>query len=181
MRRLLLASSLWALTFTAAAQQPDWNMDGAQEINTSITTLPVADQQGIHRALAKRSANPHDVPASSELRATQIRTPSGHLFLVQALGNNFCGASGNCSFWVLSSDYNILLDTIAQMFKVQKSQHSVHPDIVTSMHDSASSGDLRQWRFTGPRYKPVACATYNYTNASGDTLTTPTLTPHPCS
>ena len=25
-----------------------------------------------------------------------------------------------------------------------------------------------------------ACATYTYTNPSGDTLTIPTITPHPC-
>ncbi len=179
-RKLLLTLALTSLLPHASAQQPDWNMDGAQAIHTSITTLTLADQQGIQRALARHSVNPDDVPASSNLRATQIHTPSGHLFLVQALGNNFCGAAGNCAFWILSSGYKIQLDTIAQMFKVEKSLHAGHPDILTSMHDSASSGDLRQWRFNGTQYKPAACATYNYATASGDTLTTPIIAPYPC-
>jgi hypothetical protein len=161
----------------AAAQQPNWNMDGLHEVNASIQTLPLQDRQGIKRAVAERPVNPHIISKPPELRAVRINTPSGHIFLVQASDNFFCSPIGNCAFWVLSSAYKILLDTNAQQFKVQTLLHSGHPDILTKMHGGATEGDLKQWRFNGIKYHRIACESYEFRDADGNDLKQPHITP----
>lgn len=173
MKRARLVTLILLLSCTlasAAAQEPDWNLGGAEEVTTSLTTLPAVDQQGIERALAEPADN---------LLAMRIKTSSGNIFLVQGLGND-CGASGNCTSWVLSSDYKILLKTIAQMFKVESSLHADLPDILTTTHGSAYAGDLQQWQFNGTLYRRVACATYSYQDSFGDTLRKPRITTRSC-
>ena len=173
--RSLAIIAITLATLSASAQTTpspsEWNLGGTQQVNALITSLPAEDQQGIERALSQPPAN---------LRAVRINTPSGHLFLVQVSGNTFCGASGNCTAWVLSSDYKIVLKTIAQGFKVETPLHAGQPDIMTTMHGSATSGNLQQWRFDGVKYNQVACASYSYTNSFGDTLRSPHITPYSC-
>jgi hypothetical protein len=85
-KRVALLTLIFACAIPSArAQHPDWDMNGAQEVNSSLKTLPAQDQHGIERALSKQPQN---------LRAMRVDTPSGHIFLVQGFGD-YCSPTGN--------------------------------------------------------------------------------------
>jgi hypothetical protein len=160
----------------STAQQPGWDIQGAQEVNQELRRLSTQDQQGIAHRLGEKS---------TDLRAVRIETPSNPLFLVQGVGTNFnCSPTGNCSFWILSSYYRILRKTIAQTAKVQSSSHYGLPDVITAMHGSAFESDLSLWQFNGKLYLRAGCATAAFGDASGDGDPTwydhPRITPRAC-
>jgi hypothetical protein len=66
------------------------------------------------------------------------------------------------------------------MIKVQRTLRNGQPDILTGMHGSAFSGDLKEWRFDGMKYHHVACASYDSTDGGGNELKQPRITPQPC-
>jgi hypothetical protein len=156
----------------ATAQHVDWDTSGVQVVSLPIGSLPAQDQQGIASRLHVKSA---------ELLAMRIKTATGHIFLVQSTYSAmWCGAAGNCPFWVLSSDYRILLSKVTQSFKLQSSMHHGLPDILTYMHSSATEGGLSYWQYQGSRYVRVACADAEYGDADGNAYKSPHISPLPC-
>jgi hypothetical protein len=161
MRRTLNFAIVFFTAFTyLSAQHLDWDMQGARQVSTSLQNLSPLDRRGIAKRLGEKPAN---------LRAMQIDSASGHLFIVQGTGDN-CSPTGNCSTWALNSDYKVLLSTIAQTIKIQPSKHDGQPDILTAMHGSAFSGGMKQWHFEGSAYRNVACAEYSYWDVNGKVL-----------
>jgi hypothetical protein len=156
----------------ASAQRVDWDMKGAQQVSLPLGSLPVQDQQGIAKRLKSKP---------SELLAMRVDTATGHIFLVQGVYRmgGICGAN-NCEFWILSSDYTVLLEKVTQMYKLQSSTHNGLPDIVTSMHGSAFESGLSYWRFQGKHYVRVACADSVYGDADGNAFKNPHISPLPC-
>ena len=115
----------------------------------------------------------------------RVDTPSGHLFLVQSVDYTFsCSPTGNCSFWILSSGYMVLRETIAQTVKVQSTVHHGLPDVITAMHGSAFESDLTRWEFNGKIYLRAGCAIAAFGDALGDKGATwydhPHITPGAC-
>jgi hypothetical protein len=157
----------------APAQQLDWDMSGWHEVDQAIGSLPVQDQLGIEHRLG---AKPTD------LRAMRVKTASGPIFIVQAVGfeDGWCSPTGNCSFWVLSGDYRILLEKVTQTFKLLANVHGGLPDVMTSMHGSAFESGLSYWRFQGKHYVRVACADAVYRDADGNLFKEPHISPYPC-
>jgi hypothetical protein len=102
------------------------------------------------------------------------------MFLVQGSGRILCGATGNCSSWVLSSDDKILMKTISEAIKVLPASHHGLPDLITTMNGSAFSGELKNWRFDGTIHHHIACASYDYADANGRELKHPRIRPEPC-
>jgi hypothetical protein len=166
---VLAALSLTSAMNVTIAQGISWNTKGLQEVESNIRSLPAEDQKGIVHRLGEKPEN---------LRAMTVKTASGRLFLVQGVGEG-CGAS-NCTFWVLNSDYRILLEKVTQAFQLQTSTHNGLPDIVTSMHGSVDESSLSYWQFQGKRYARVACADAVYADADGNTYKRPHISPHPC-
>jgi hypothetical protein len=157
----------------APAEQLDWDMSGWHEVDQAIDSLPVQDQLGIEHRLGAKPTN---------LRAMRVKTVSGPIFIVQAAGfeDEWCSPTGNCSFWVLSSDYRILLEKVTQTFKLQSGTHNGLPDIATSMHGSAFNSGLSYWRFQGKHYVRIACADAVYLDADGNAFKSPHISPQPC-
>ena len=153
----------------AQAQRVDWNMSGAKEVNEMIDKLPLADQMRIEERLRMKG---------SQLRGERIDTSSGHLFLVQGVGD-ICGAN-NCEFWILSGNYKVLLEKVTQTFKLLPSVHRGLPDLMTSMEGGAYDSSLSYWQFQGKRYVRVACADAVYGDADGNAFKSPHISPHPC-
>jgi hypothetical protein len=157
------------------AQPPEWDIQGAREVNQDLRTLSPQDQQGIAQRLGEKP---------TDLRAMRIETPSSHLFLVQTVDIPFnCSPTGNCSFWILSSGYMVLGKTIAQTAKVQSTAHYGLPDIITAMHGSAFESDLTRWQFNGKLYLRSACVTATFGDALGDHATWydhPHIAPRAC-
>jgi len=156
----------------ASSQRVDWDMKDAQVVSQPIGSLPAQDQQGISKRLNLKPV---------ELLAMQVKTASGHIFLVQSVYSPmWCGAASNCAFWILSSDYKVLLSKVTQSFKLQASMHHGHPDILTYMHGSATEASLSYWQFQGRRYVRVACADAEYGDGDGYIYKKPHISPHPC-
>lgn len=169
---VLLLILLAAVPCTSA-QRVDWDMKDAQVLSQPISSLPALDQQGIVRRLGVEP---------SELLAMRVETASGHIFLVQ--GKQYPGTTlfgnVNCKFWILSSNYKVLLKKVIETYKLQSTMHHGLPDIITSMHGSAFDSGLSYWRFHGTHYVRVACADAVYGDAEGNNFKNTHISPHPC-
>jgi hypothetical protein len=168
---LLITFCLMSGRAIASAQRIDWDMRDAQEVTSPINSLSPQDQQGIVRRLREGLVN---------LRAMAVQTTTGHIFVVEGIGDRFCSGDGNCEFWILSSDYQVLLEKVAQSFRLQPTTHHRLPDILTSMHGSAFESSLSYWRMRGNRYVRVSCVDVLYADADGNSLKNPRISSRRC-
>jgi hypothetical protein len=169
-----LTALLFGLTFCTApaiVAQSALDLSNMHVARTPITDISQPDRHEILNRLQI---------VASQLRAEVLTVTAERAFLVQGTGTEQCSPTGNCGFWILSSDYKILLTSTAQQFKIQPSSSAGYPDIVTTLHNSAYDGDLEQWQFDGTAYHATACAFYTYKNSFGDTYARARITPHPC-
>jgi hypothetical protein len=170
----VLSLVLFAAIPCASAQRVDWDMKGAQELSQPLSSLSTQDQAGILHLLG---GNPED------LRAMRVTTASSHIFLVQGINSSsestFCG-NANCEFWILSSNYKVLMENVTQTYKLLSTMHHGLPDIITSMHGSAYDSGLSYWRFQGKHYVRVTCADAEYGDWDGNFYRKPHISPHPC-
>jgi hypothetical protein len=71
----------------------------------------------------------------------------------------YCGATGNCQFWVLVADhgkYRLVLDTgLVRDFGFLKAKTHGYRDLVLWSHDSADRSPARLFQFDGKEYKEV--------------------------
>ncbi len=168
----VLSLMLLAAIPHATAQRVDWDTKDWQVVSQPLGSLPAQDQKGIASRLGVKP---------EELLALRVETASGHIFLVQGIYSPmWCGAASNCAFWVLSSDYKVLLSKVTQRFKLQASMHHGHPDILTYMHGSATAGALSYWQYQGTHYVRIACADGEYGDSDGNVFKNPHISPHPC-
>jgi hypothetical protein len=84
------------------------------------------------------------------------------LLFVAGWDQPLCGATGNCQYWVLDEQNNILLETSAKAVTVLGSSHHERPDLLFSSHDSASDTDRERWYFNGKKYELKWCGTSTY-------------------
>ena len=171
MRRLLVLLTL--LTLAATAQTPPiWDLTGIHEITTPISQLNPPDRHEILK---------HLQIVASQLRGEAVTAPNrDQTFVVQGYGSDLCGGTGNCSFWVFDAQHNILVKTVAQTFRFLPQIHNGKNDLLTAMHDSATSSDLTHWQFDGRRYHPIKCATVDYADPIGNSYPRPKFTPSKC-
>jgi len=148
-----------------SAQKSPWDVSGLRELGNNSKSVSRADRAVIAKRLRAKP---------DEFRIERIQTAGTHIFVVQYLGEDYCGGTGNCSFTVLDAAYRVVLDNIAQTFKIETVLHHGMPDILTGMHDSAVESVLKLWRFNGKYYERAACADVVY----GD-LTSDATYPHP--
>jgi hypothetical protein len=170
MRHLLLVCLLVVSVRCVLAQQTGWDVRQIV-VSRSLDTLPQEQRAGISNALRTDSKN---------LRVTVLATHGHSLFLVRTNDPMDCSPTGNCPTWVLSDDYHILLETIAQTLGVSTTQHNGLPDIISRMHGSAFDGDLTRWEFGRTTYTAAACVNENYADANGNTRKTPKITIESC-
>lgn len=121
---------------------------------------------------------------SIRIARAALRTNVPAQLLVQASDNCHCGATGNCSFWILERDgksFRVLLDTsVAHFFSVERSRTNGYRDILTSLHGSAFSSDLVLYRFDGVQYRATDCGTEDYESEDGGMAKRPRLTRTEC-
>lgn len=116
-------------------------------------------------------------------RAERLNLGGSSAVVVQPGGGDLCGATGNCSFWVIDLSHRrvILRADGVQGYAVDPAKpHSV-PDIITATHESATEYEKIRWVFLNGRYERQSCATVSYADESGTQLPQPKITPHPCS
>ena len=197
-----------ALTLTTNAQQQTWHIDETP-LPTPLDSLPQQQQADILRALELRIEYHLDDGDPSDLDPVELATArkSLHLLILDRSGTTLkfvagstylmCGAVGNCMTWVLDLHNQILLEDRGKAITVLSRGHRARPDILFSVHDSASDRDLERWRFNGSKYVLTWCGTstmgyvghyrkhpYTYsrpcqTQAPASTTATPLQSTHP--
>ncbi|HZQ44900.1 MAG TPA: hypothetical protein VFA99_16725 [Acidobacteriaceae bacterium] len=173
-----------------AAQASDWPVQRMHAPSSSLSRLSQADQ-----AIAVKLLRPELGPlfqgdAISVLdkqirsfRAERLNLGGSSALAVQPDGGELCGATGNCSFWVIDlSRRRVLLraDGI-QGYAVDPAKPRSVPDIVTATHESSTEYEKIHWVFLNGRYERQSCATVDYADRSGAQLPQPKVTPHSCS
>jgi hypothetical protein len=115
-------------------------------------------------------------------RAERLTLAGSAALAVQPTGNELCGASGNCSLWIVDLRHRrVLLNAVGiQSFTVSSTKTGGMPDIITGSHASAFEQELTRWQFQGSRYGREDCATVTSASDSGQRYPTPKITAHPC-
>jgi hypothetical protein len=147
------------------------------------------------RAITERVLRPHLGPlaqgddagqmnkAIQSFRVERLNFSGAPVLAVQPTGDDFCGATGNCDFWIIDlRQQRILLRAIGvQQFAVAQGSASGLPDVITRAHASAFDGELIRWHFSEGTYHPAACATEENADADGNPLPKSKIITHPCS
>jgi hypothetical protein len=102
---------------------------------------------------------------------------------VQGMGE-ICGAA-NCQAYILErqhATYRLLLNAHAiQQIHILNSVTNGYHDIQTDMHGSATSSDLRIYRFDGKQYRLNQCLSRDYQlDDQGGVSAKPVITRHAC-
>ena len=115
-------------------------------------------------------------------RADRVALAGSPGLVVQPSGGELCGATGNCSFWIVDLLHRrVLLNAVGiQSFAVTSPQPGAMPEIITRSHASAYEQELIRWQFQGSSYRRESCATVDNANDDGQPYPTPKITPHPC-
>jgi len=156
---------------TKATMSPIWTLDGLVLMGGRLLGKAPSDEDNILRVTGQKP---------EALRIARIRTPQGHLFIVQGQGQPLCNSLGNCSSWVLDSNYHVMLATTAESFRLQESAGG-KLDIITYLQGSGNSGDLKRWESDGHSYRGTACATLNLKRTAPKQPQVPEIQPAACS
>lgn len=168
---LLMTASAGGQKPASQQQPPAWNLDGLVIVGGRLPGQTPEDRAGILRATG---AQPE------QLRIARIRTPAGHLFIIQGLDQPLCNALGNCSAWVLDKGYHVLLTVNAESFRLQASTTPGQMDIVTYTVASGTSGSLQRWRVYGHGYRRIACANLTMKRTAPKMPLVPEIQPVAC-
>ncbi len=178
--------------FTAAvvAQTPERPVELLHAPSSSLQRLPPSE-----RAIVLKLLRPELGPlfqgeaitvaddVMRSFRAERLNLGGISAVAVQSTGGELCGATGNCSFWIVDLLHRrvLLRAESVEAFATDKVRPHIMPELVTATHESAASQERIRWIFVSGHYEPQSCATVDSADASGTTLSQPKITPHPCS
>ncbi|MDX6695878.1 MAG: hypothetical protein QOF02_3481 [Blastocatellia bacterium] len=98
---------------------------------------------------------------------------------VAVIEPQFCGAHGNCPHWIYrktGGEYNLLLRTIGQELKLEKTSTKKFRDLRSSGSSSASEYNWTIYKFDGKTYKSDRC----FTQISTEGKRKPKITSQKC-
>jgi hypothetical protein len=107
------------------------------------------------------AVNPED-EIDSNVQRMQIGPGNRRGLRVEGRGNTFCGATGNCSYWIFDPDSGaaLLTDAGGYDFTFLPAVHHGLYDIGLSWNLSCCDGEKYLYRFDGHRYQLVKTTTY---------------------
>jgi len=114
--------------------------------------------------LDELAADPDDCAAptpgeTTKMEAYRVRNGGSYLVAVRGRSSCFCGATGNCEFWVYRSHrgkYEIILHAdMVNNFGFLKDRTDGYRDLVLWSHDSAFRSPTRLFQFEGKEYREV--------------------------
>jgi hypothetical protein len=186
---LLLAALSAQATTPHASEASAWPLVDTHEASTSLERLPPA-QRSIVLPLLKPYLGPMVQGESSEeinrvmlsFRAERLTLAGSPAVAVQPSGRELCGASGNCSFWLVDLRHRrVVLNAVGvKSFAISPARAAAMPEIITNSHASAYEQERIRWQFQGSGYQRESCATVNTAADDGQPYATPQVTPHPC-
>jgi hypothetical protein len=186
----LLLAVLSAQTSAPHASEPSaWPLAQLHETSMPLERFPAADRS-VALSLLKPYLGPLFQGDSSgqlnsvirSFRAERLTLAGSPALVVQPSGNELCGATGNCSFWILDLRHRrvVLNAEGIQSFAVSSSRSGAMPEIITSSHASTYQQERIRWQFQSPSYQRESCATVDTATDDGQPYPTPKVTPHPC-
>jgi hypothetical protein len=120
--------------------------------------------------------------AIRSFRAERVTLAGSPALVVQATGNDLCGASGNCSFWIIDLRHRrVVLDAVGiRSFAILPTRSGGMPVIITGGHASAFEEGVTRWHFQGSSYHYDGCATVTSADNDGQPYPTPKIKSYPC-
>ena len=99
--------------------------------------------------------------AIRSFRAERLRLGAISALAVQPNGGELCGASGNCSFWIVDLLHRRILLRAegVQAFGTEPAKPGTVPAVITATHESATEYEKIRWQFIDGHYEPQSCAT----------------------
>lgn len=198
-RTVFPSTSLILLLLPLAAQQSParpkqtfgWNWRASEELESrqnagvESKTLSKTDHAALIGALTlKFKGDPNPIKRAEETRIKFVDLNGDGVaeVIAQPVGYDFCGAVGNCRFWVFQrtdSGYRLILNGTAQTFTVQRSRTNGYLDLVLALHDSATEQELLEYRFSAGQYRRTTCYNASWTASinSEIRLKAPLITP----
>jgi hypothetical protein len=187
----LLLAVMSAQTAAPHVSGPNaWPLAHLHETTIPLERFPPAERS-VALSLLKPDLGPLVQGESSEelnrlmrsFRAERLTLAGSAALVVQPSGNELCGATGNCSFWIVDlRRRRVVLNAVGiQSFAVSTARPGGMPEIITSSHASAYEQERVRWQFQGSSYQRAGCATVNSASDDGQPYPMPRITPHPCS
>lgn len=187
----LLLTVLSAQAGASHASEPAaWPLTTLHEASTPLERFPAAERS-VALSLLKPDLGPLVQGESSEqlnqvmrgFRAERLTLAGNPALIVQPSGNELCGGTGNCSFWIVDLRHRrVVLNAVGiQSFAVHATRPGGVPEIITSSHASTYEQERVRWQFQGSSYQRESCATVDTASDDGQPYPTPKVTPHPCS
>ena len=186
----LLLAVLSAQTAAPHASEPSaWALTPLHQTSMLLERFPPS-QRSVALSLLKPYLGPLFQGESSEqltrvmrsFRAERLNLAGSPALIVQPSGSELCGATGNCSFWIVDLRRRriVLNGDGIQSFAVSTARPGSMPEIITSSHASAYEQERIRWQFRGSSYQRESCATVNTATDDGQPYPTPKITVHPC-
>jgi len=131
-------------------------------VSTAETKLLVAAIEPDFRSVHSDSRIQELQKDIAETRFEMIDLDGDHTkeIIAQATDSFQCGATGNCSVWILHREldnYRVILKGITQTFTIQPTRTNGLRDIVLGLHRSATWQKLHLYKFDGSVYRDTAC------------------------
>jgi hypothetical protein len=176
--RSLLILFLSASCIIAQHRRDSWKLkllDLDSLLTHSLVTAPFAnsEREQIYRAIEEQVHDSFtDADRDEERQAVMgflvgsvaFSTDRSEEILVRGT-NYFCGATGNCSMWILvrqGAEFRVVLDGGGNRLTMNRtSSHGLH-DVSTGWHYSAFVEEYHDYRFDGLTYKQVDCYSTEY-------------------
>jgi hypothetical protein len=185
----VLFAALFAQAAAPQAGSGAWAVTQLHETSMSLERFPAADRSAALSLLKPYLGPLYQGESTQQMnqairsfRAERFTLPDGAALAVQPSGNELCGATGNCSFWIIDLRHRrVLLNAVGiQSFAVSSTRTTAMPDIITASRASAYEQERIRWRFQGSSYEREDCATVTSASDDGQPYPTPKITPHPC-
>jgi hypothetical protein len=186
---LLLAVLSAQATASHPSEPGAWPLTHLQQTSTPLERVPPAERS-IAISLLKPDLGPlFQGESTDELNRTmrsfhaeRITLAGSPALVIQPSGGDLCGATGNCSFWVVDLRHRrVVLNAVGiQSFAVSAARPGSMPNIITSTNASTYEQERIRWQFQGSSYHRESCATVDSASDDGQPYPTPKITPHPC-
>lgn len=186
---LLLAAFSTQKAATQATESTAWPLTHLHETSVALERIPPAERSAALSLLKPYLGPMYQGDSTEQLnqairsfRAERVTLAGSPALVVQPSGSELCGATGNCSFWIVDLRHRrvVLNAEGIQSYSVSPARPGAMPDIITSSHASATEQELIRWQFLGSSYHRESCATVNSASDDGQPYPTPKITPHPC-
>lgn len=167
-------ASFLVLAFVRSVQgQAARRIGDDQPLRNRVSALPAQERNAVTRAVRPAITHwlrrfgdennkelTHDVVSVQQSLRYEQRDG---LILVQAYNTDGCGAVGNCQFFLLNDEHELLLSNVVAYFlTVLGSSHHGVPDVLLGEHISAGQTAQTWYRFDGSRYRASRCAIDTY-------------------